>query len=414
MNFFYRNEKTFTAHPFHERFNKYVTQWTDSFNKELEFRETLRSNSAKILKTRSVLDNLIDTFRETYLSQIRDKNFLSSTTPTENGEKVELELFKMCRNTMFKASCYAVFGPEFPCDEINDDYKIFENNISTFVKGFPRITNPKAFDARARVSKHLAEFFNNPEKTGKSSDLIRSHIQTFQNNANVDTPENRAAYMFGILFASASNVVPAAFWMVAHALAHPGLADTIRDIIRPHYDPETDSFNWEELYANEFFKSMISETLRLHSNITNARFAESDTDIPIGEHGELKTVKKGEIVIIVSDLIHWDAEVYPDPFTWVPDRFLPSQLGISNKSEKTWKSFTPWGGGMHTCSGRAFALNEMIVQLCLVFWYFDIELIKNDPRGKLPEAYIKERFGLGVAHPETPMWVKVGRRNVQC
>lgn len=183
------------------------------------------------------------------------------------------------------------------------------------------------------------------------------------------------------------------------------MLEKVREIIAPCYDLDSNTFDWASLFSNELFKSLNSETLRLHSNITNARMVIEDTEMIIGEKKEKMVVKKGEIILLVSDLVHMDESIYPDPFTWKADRFLPENDGILVLGDKSWKKYVPWGGGMHTCTGRFFALNEMIIQLTLLLWYFDIDLID-----KVPESYIKEKFGLGVAHPATGLRAKLSIR----
>lgn len=199
--------------------------------------------------------------------------------------------------------------------------------------------------------------------------------------------------------------MPAAFWVVAHILSTPGLLEQVRGIISPCYDVDSDTFDWEPLYSNEYLQSMIAETLRLHSNITNARLVSEDTEMELGEKKEKKIVKKGEILLLISDLVHWDESVYPEPFVWKAERFLPENQGKLVKGDSSWKTYVPWGGGLHMCSGRFFAKNEMVIQLTLLLWYFKIDLIDD-----IPEHYIKERFGLGVAHPASSMRATIVRR----
>lgn len=193
--------------------------------------------------------------------------------------------------------------------------------------------------------------------------------------------------------------------MVAHIVSTPGLLKTVREIIAPCYDKETDSFDWKPLYDNDLLQSLISETLRLHSNITVLRLVTEDTEVELGENREKKLVKKGDIMLTVTDLVHWDEKIYPDPLTWKAERFLPENHGKLVIGDKDWKTYIPWGGGMHMCTGRFFAKNEMIIQLTMLVWYHDIEL-----HNELPKHYIKERFGMGVAHPDGPLRATVTKR----
>lgn len=322
-----------------------------------------------------------------------------------NNEEQEIDLYSFCKNTMFNSSCNAVFGPDFPCDAMREDYARFEKSISFFIKGYPRLIDREGFQARQNVFNHLKCYLADPVATANASKLVVSHMNSFEQRPEVDDLDNKASYFMGILFASASNVVPAAFWMVAHTLTTPGMTEKIRAIIAENYDADSDTFNWDPLFTNEMFKSLIAETLRLHSNTTNARLVTEDTEMVIGPNKEKKVVKKDEVLLLVSDLVHWDPAIYPEPHKWIPDRFLPENAGKLILGEKNWNSYVPWGGGLHMCSGRFFAMKEMIVQLTLMIWYFEIKL-----HDELPEAYIKERFGLGVAHPINGVKATIVRR----
>ncbi len=62
------------------------------------------------------------------------------------------------------------------------------------------------------------------------------------------------------------------------------------------------------------------------------------------------TVPRGAVVVISIIALHERPELYPDPLTIRPERFLDSRPGTY-----TWVTF---GGGAHRCLGAAFALFE--------------------------------------------------------
>jgi cytochrome P450 len=75
-------------------------------------------------------------------------------------------------------------------------------------------------------------------------------------------------------------------------------------------------------------------------------------------------------------LVHHDPTIYPDPFSFRPERFLhatPSSY-----------TFIPFGGGRRRCVGAAFAQLEMKIVLSRVLRRFTV-----DAAGRRPERTIR-------------------------
>ena len=67
------------------------------------------------------------------------------------------------------------------------------------------------------------------------------------------------------------------------------------------------------------------------------------------------TIPAGTLVIPHITLVHRRPDLYPDPLTFRPQRFLDSRAGTY-----TW---IPFGGGARRCIGAAFSLVEMRIVL---------------------------------------------------
>lgn len=211
-------------------------------------------------------------------------------------------------------------------------------------------------------------------------------------------------YLSSLLYQS--NITNTAFWLTIYTINNKEVFRKVTEIIENNYDSDIEDFNWTELYSNQYLDSLIKETMRMNSNVTSAREVLDNTTVTIAGNQEY-SLKKGEMVIIPINLVHWNESVYPDPMTWKPDRFLKTETsqGGLNMAQPDWKSYVPWGGGKHMCAGRFFAKNEMIIQLVYTLWYYDISFLEP-----IPKPYIKERFGTGSAHPDRKLQAKIKRK----
>src|SRR5436190_14379114 len=73
----------------------------------------------------------------------------------------------------------------------------------------------------------------------------------------------------------------------------------------------------------------------------------------------------GACLVANSYLVHHDPEVYPEPYTFRPERFLEQPPGTY-----TW---IPFGGGRRRCIGASFAQLEMKLVLRALLERFELE-----------------------------------------
>jgi cytochrome P450 len=110
----------------------------------------------------------------------------------------------------------------------------------------------------------------------------------------------------------------------------------------------------EEIDAGDddaYLTATIHETLRRRPVLPNAAPRLVMEPVEVGGW----RYEPGVCLIADSYLIHHDPDVYPDPYSFRPERFLDEQPGTY-----TW---IPFGGGRRRCLGASFAMLEMKIVL---------------------------------------------------
>jgi cytochrome P450 len=103
--------------------------------------------------------------------------------------------------------------------------------------------------------------------------------------------------------------------------------------------------------TDEYLTATITEILRVRPVLPNAEPRLTMRPVQIG--GVRYPV--GVVLLASAYLLHHDPDIYPDPHTFRPERFLGASPGTY-----TW---IPFGGGRRRCLGASFALQEMKVVL---------------------------------------------------
>ncbi|KAK9489940.1 cytochrome P450 [Lipomyces doorenjongii] len=389
-----------------ELFTHYVLQYLFGYTKSIamdyEFQVNMGHRVVAALSSQPLIADITQSLKATYLSLIDDNSRYA------NCDEEIIDLYEYCRHNVYYSSARALFGPEFPFDAIYQPYIRFEDSITKFLKRYPRFLNREGYKARQRVLDELGSFFADPARVSKSSVFVRSLYDNFTTSTH-KSPADMAGYFFAIIFASKSNSVPAAFWVLANIVADPALKAEIEGIIAKHYHPESDDYDWTALLGDPLINSCFKETVRLNANIISGRHITDDLTIKVAHQNgdDVKEVRlrAGSTVMMPLNMLHWDSEVYLEPMKWIGKRFLEENKGLLIRNTDKMRAYAPWGGGGHICPGRTLAVLEAVIQLVYTLGRFEVEPIED-----LPAPIIGDRYGGGVLKPARGYRVKFSRR----
>lgn len=107
-------------------------------------------------------------------------------------------------------------------------------------------------------------------------------------------------------------------------------------------------------------------------------------------------LKKGTGVIIPAYSIQHDAEYYPDPEKYIPERFLPEEA--ANRNPYT---FLPFGEGPRVCIGLRFGMMQARIGLAILLNDFQLEPC---PKSDIPLKLNKEAF---LLTPSSGLWLNI-------
>ncbi|KAI0389029.1 cytochrome P450 [Xylariaceae sp. FL0594] len=91
--------------------------------------------------------------------------------------------------------------------------------------------------------------------------------------------------------------------------------------------------------------------------------------------------------------LHHNEKYFPDPFTFKPERWLPSETSAAER-ERMNEAFTPFSIGYRGCAGKPMAYLETSLVIAKTLWHFDFELAPGE-LGKVGEGVAGRTDGRG-------------------
>ncbi|XP_065094820.1 cytochrome P450 6a8-like [Ochlerotatus camptorhynchus] len=141
-----------------------------------------------------------------------------------------------------------------------------------------------------------------------------------------------------------------------------------------------------------YLDQCINETLRKHPPVAILeRNADKDYRLPDSN----VVIKKGRKIMIPTFAIHHDAEHFPDPEAYDPDRFSPEQV-----VKRDPYCYLPFGEGPRICIGMRFGTIQARVGLASLLRRFRFSVCDKT---QIPVKYSRTNFILG---PANGVWLK--------
>jgi cytochrome P450 family 110 len=192
-----------------------------------------------------------------------------------------------------------------------------------------------------------------------------------------------------MLLAGHETTATSLAWTFERILSHPEVQTRIEAELETVLG--ADPLDRSRLPKLEYLDAVIKESFRFRPIMPGSSMRRLVAPLRVGGYD----LPPGTIIVNCSYLLHRRPDVYPDPETFRPERFLGK-----NTDPYEW---TPFGGGVRRCLGMAFALYEMKVVLATVLSRARLRLPRPGVRAVRRGTFLGPERGLVVQLAETKL-----------
>ncbi|KXJ16750.1 Cytochrome P450 4c3 [Exaiptasia diaphana] len=151
-----------------------------------------------------------------------------------------------------------------------------------------------------------------------------------------------------------------AIFMLGH---HPEVQQKAQEEVDAFFESRPETLTVESLKDLKYLECVIKEALRLYPSVPFfARELTEDFTI------DGVAVPKGTTVGTATFALHTNPKVWPDPYKFDPDRFLPE-----NSQGRHPYAYVPFSAGPRNCIGQKFAILEEKMVLAYVLRHFNVK-----------------------------------------
>ena len=204
------------------------------------------------------------------------------------------------------------------------------------------------------------------QRAGQHRNLVDDYLSLHASDPQF-VPESNLRFNFTVALV-ASAYLGDAFSFALYAMAsQPDMYAKIQaeaDALFGSGDPGPDNFDPSSIEVTHRF---LMECLRMYPivpmslrHVMNACVVE-DYELPVGSK-----------VVIAQTASHFMSDVFPDPFTFDIDRYLPP------RNEHRSPGYAPYGLGTHTCLGSRWMELQLAVNVLMVAHHFTLKVLPPD------------------------------------
>ena len=254
------------------------------------------------------------------------------------------------------------------------EYKVRVLNVGIVKMMPPFMLKTPSMRRRAKAMQRIVDRMQRThtaaQRVGKHQDVVDAYLALHSSDPQF-LPESDLSLPLGAILMTAmymgDQVGFALYWL----LQNPELYERVTaeaDALWAEGDPSEDDLSPDRI---DVTRRVLMEALRMSPIVAMSMRTVMNTCVVEGYE-----LPVGAQLLIAQTATHYSEEVFPDPWTFDIDRYLPP------RNEHLGRGYAPYGLGTHSCLGSRLANLHMAINLLMLTRYFKIEL--DRPYKRLP------------------------------
>jgi cytochrome P450 len=164
---------------------------------------------------------------------------------------------------------------------------------------------------------------------------------------------------------------------IFYLLRHTQVRDKLRQELKENFADFKDiKYTGTRLSTLPYLRAVIDETLRLNPPVGG--MLSRDVQSP-GITVDDVFYEPGLTVGVSAYALHHNADYYPDPFTFKPERWLINErAGVTKEMvDRAQSAFCPFSIGHRGCIGKNLAYLELSLAIARLVWRYDMEEVQG-------------------------------------
>ena len=203
------------------------------------------------------------------------------------------------------------------------------------------------------------------QRTGKPRDVVDAYLALHGSDQQF-LPESDLALPLGAILMTSMYMGDQLGFALYWLASKPELYERVTaeaDALWADGDPAEDDFSLDRIDVTH---RVLMEALRMSPIVAMSMRTVMNTVVVEGYELPI-----GSQLLIAQSASHYMEDVFPDPWTFDIDRYLPP------RNEHVGEGYAPYGLGTHSCLGFRWSEMQLVIDLMMLVHYFKIELVDS-------------------------------------